>query len=162
MDKHITHPLEPVYNENSKILILGTFPSPKSREYGFYYSHPQNRFWKTVAQVLGAECPITIESKKDLLYTHGIALWDVLASCSITGADDSSIKNAVVNDFTLLFATANIRAVFTTGRKATSLFKFHCQDKYGYTPIYLPSTSPANCRLTQQELVLAYKCILDR
>ena len=157
----IIHPLPPIYNKNATLLILGTMPSPKSREIGFYYSHPQNRFWKTIAEVLSVDCPITIEEKTILLHTHGIALWDVLSSCKITGADDSSIKDAVVNDFSKIFETANINAVFTTGKKATDLFTKHCEAKYGYKPIYLPSTSPANCRISQQELISAYKHILE-
>ena len=160
MDKPITHTIEPIYDINSKVLILGTMPSPKSREVGFYYSHPQNRFWKTIAEVLDVEYPVTIEDKKNLLYVHGIALWDVLASCKISGADDSSIKDAKVNDFTELFKAADIKAVFTTGKKATELFKKYCEDKYGISPIYLPSTSPANCRMSQQELTNAYKVVL--
>ena len=158
----ITHTVNPIYDENSKILILGTMLSPKSREVGFYYSHPQNRFWKTIADVLSKEVPITIEEKIKLLRTNGIALWDVLASCLISGADDSSIKDAVPNDFTPLFETASIKAVFTTGKKATDLFKKHCEKKYGFEPIYLPSTSPANCRMTQQELTAAYMVIKEQ
>ena len=157
----ITHPLSPIYNKHSKILILGTMPSPKSRELGFYYSHPQNRFWKTVSEMLLVDCPTTIEEKINLLHAHGIALWDVLASCKISGADDSSIKDAVVNDFSIIFEAANIKSVFTTGKKATDLFKKHCKHKYGFDPIYLPSTSPANCRISQQELTAAYKLILE-
>ena len=159
MDAPITHTIPPVYDKNSKILILGTMPSPKSREVGFYYSHPQNRFWKTIAAVLGVQFPATIEEKVSLLYANGIALWDVLASCKIDGADDSSIKDAVVNDFTQLFETAGINAVFTTGKKATDLFKKHCEKKYGYTPVYLQSTSPANCQISQEELIAAYSVI---
>jgi len=161
MTNPITHTIPPIYNKHSKILILGTIPSPKSREIGFYYSHPQNRFWKTIAEVLAVDCPTTIEEKINLLHTNGIALWDVLSSCKISGADDSSIKDAIVNDFTEIFETANIKAVFTTGRKATDLFAKHCEDKYGYKSIYLPSTSPANCRISQQELISAYKHILE-
>ena len=158
----ITHTFDPIYDERSRVLILGTMPSPKSRQAGFYYSHPQNRFWKTIAEVLGVQCPATDPGKKRLLLDHGIAIWDVLAACTITGADDSSIKNAVPNDFTALFAAADIQAVFTTGKKATALFKKHCEEKYGFAPIYLPSTSPANCRMSQRELTAAYGVILDR
>ena len=157
--KEIVHAISPIYDENSKILILGTMPSPKSREAGFYYSHPQNRFWKTIAEVLGREEPATIEEKKILLYDNGIALWDVLASCKIAGAADGSIKDVVVNDFTVLFETADIKAVFTTGKKATDLYRRHCEEKYKRCPIYLPSTSPANCRMSQQELTSAYGII---
>jgi len=154
--KQITHTLCPVYNKNSVVLVLGTMPSPKSRSVGFYYSHPQNRFWITIAEILNVETPLTIEEKITLLHANGIAIWDVLASCDISGADDSSIKNPEPNDFTEIFATANIKTVFTTGQKATELFKKHCQAKYGYEPVYLPSTSPANCRMSQQELTSAY------
>jgi len=161
MATHITHTVNPIYDANSKILILGTMLSPKSREVGFYYSHPQNRFWRTIAEVLGADVPMTIEEKTNLLHVNGIALWDVLASCLISGADDSSIKDAVPNDFTQLFETADIKAVFTTGKKATDLFKRYCAERYGFEPVYLPSTSPANCRMPQQELTAAYRVILD-
>ena len=157
----ITHTFSPIYNKNSKILILGTMPSPKSREVGFYYTHPQNRFWKTISEVLNTTFPETIDDKINFLHKNEIAIWDVLASCDISGADDSSIKNAVVNDFTEIFDTADIKAVFTTGKKATDLFKKLCAKKYGFEPIYLPSTSPANCRMSQEELTEAYRVILN-
>ena len=161
MGNAIIHPINPIYDKNSKILVLGTMPSPKSREAGFYYSHPQNRFWKTIAEVLGVETPMAIEEKKNLLYSNRIALWDVLASCKILGADDSSIRDIVVNDFTNLFEAAAIKAVFTTGKKATALFRLHCEEKYMFKPVYLPSTSPANCKMSQQELTSAYRIISD-
>jgi len=161
MSELIAHTISPIYNADSKILILGTMPSPKSREVGFYYSHPQNRFWKTISEILDVKCPVTIEEKTHLLQSNRIALWDVLASCKITGADDNSIKDAKANDFTQLFAECSIKAVFTTGKKATDLFKRYCADKYGFGPIYLPSTSPANCRMSQQELTSAFKVIWD-
>ena len=160
MNERTIHTIAPIYNAQSKVLLLGTMPSPKSREVGFYYSHPQNRFWKTIAEVFDMTCPATIEEKKDFLYANGIALWDVLASCKISGADDNSIKDVQVNDFTKVFEMADIKTVFTTGKKATELFKKHCENKYGFVPIYLPSTSPANCKMSQQELVAAYRIIL--
>jgi hypoxanthine-DNA glycosylase len=162
MDKVITHisnPLDPIYDNNSRILILGTMPSPISRDVGFYYSHPQNRFWKTIAEVIDIETPITIDEKKNFLFSNKIALWDVLASCKISGADDNSIKDITVNDFTRLFETANIKAVFTTGKKASGLYKKHCEEKHCFNSVYLPSTSPANCRMPQKELVSAYRII---
>ena len=161
MSQTISHTISPIYDQNSRILILGTMPSPKSREVGFYYFHPQNRFWQTIAKVLGVKPPATIEEKKQLLYDNNIALWDVLASCRISGADDSSIAEAVVNDFTLLFDTANIKAVFTAGKKATALYNKHCEQKYGFKAIYLPSTSPANCKVSLDELVAAYEVICN-
>jgi len=162
MTMPITHTISPVYDKNSTVLILGTMPSPKSREVGFYYSHPQNRFWKTIAEVFDTRMPTTIEEKICFLHANKIALWDVLASCKISGADDSSIKDAIVNDFTHLFETADIKTVFTTGKKATDLFKKHCQRTYGFEPIYLPSTSPANCRMSQAELTAAYMVIKEK
>ena len=161
MDKLIQHTIEPIFDEQSRVLILGTMPSPKSREVGFYYSHPQNRFWRTISEVLSVDTPTTIEAKVELLHANRIAMWDVLSSCKIAGADDNSIKDAVVNDFTKIFETADIRAVFTTGKKATDLFRKHCEQKYGFKPVYLPSTSPANCKITQQELTSAYSIVLD-
>lgn len=158
----VKHTFNPVFDKNSKILILGTMPSPKSREAGFYYSHPQNRFWKTIAAVFNAEVPVSIEQKTNLLYANNIAVWDVLASCKISGADDSSIKDIIVNDFSVIFEAANIKAVFTTGKKATELFKKHCQDKYGFKPVYLPSTSAANCKISQKELEAAYRVVAEQ
>lgn len=162
MDAFITHTIPPVYNENSKILLLGTMPSPKSREYGFYYSHPQNRLWPILAELFSLPRPETNEEKKALLLNNHIAMWDVLQSCNIKGADDRSIQNPVVNDFSTIFAAAQIRAIFTTGTKATALYKKHCLPINGRASVYLPSTSPANCRnYTFDTLKEAYRIILD-
>ena len=108
----VNHPFPPLYDENSKILILGSFPSVKSREQNFFYGHPQNRFWKVVATVLEKEIPTTIEEKREFLLSSNIALWDVIASCEITGSSDSSIKNVVANDLTEILETANIKKIF--------------------------------------------------
>ncbi len=157
----IEHTIKPVYDENSKILILGTMPSPKSREYGFYYSHPQNRFWRVVSDLYGQSAPTTIEEKTAFLLQNRIALWDVLKSCRIEGADDGSIKDPVPNDIAALLAQTNIRAVFTTGTKAASLYKRFCQKSAG-PAIALPSTSPANCRhYNYERLKAAYRIILQ-
>lgn len=154
----ITHDLKPIYNKNSKILLLGTLPSPKSREIGFYYSHPQNRMWKILSQLLNQPLPQTKEEKTLLLLENKIAMWDVLSSCEINGADDNSIKNPIPNDLSLIYSNANIKATFTTGSKATSLYKkFNTSES-----ILLPSTSPANCRFyTYEKLVESYKVILE-
>lgn len=145
-DKEIlTHPWECVFDENSKILILGTFPSPKSREYGFYYGHPQNIFWKTLARTLRQNEPASdIASKKAFLLQNHIALWDVLRSCEIKKAADSTIKYPTANDFSDILKHSQIKAIFTTGKKATELFQKLCARKIGFDAIYLPSTSPAN------------------
>ena len=140
----ITHPFEPVYNASSKILILGTMASPKSREYGFFYGHPQNNFWRVLANIFNVKLPETIDDKKSFLLGNNIAVWDVLHSCEISGADDNSIKNPVVNDFFEILANSQIKAVFTTGMTATKIYNKYCAEKTGIPAIYLPSTSPAN------------------
>jgi hypoxanthine-DNA glycosylase len=141
----LTHPWEPVYDQNSRILILGTFPSPKSREFGFYFGHPRNLFWKTLAQVLEEPEPdSTIEARKEFLLRNHIALGDTVYSCDIEGAADASIKNVTAFDFTPVFAEADIQAVFTTGKAATHFFQKFSAAITGLAPIYLPSTSAAN------------------
>jgi len=140
----VQHSLEPVFDGDSTILILGTMPSVASRENGFYYSHPQNRFWQVLSAVFDEPLPYTGEQKKKLVLAHGIALWDVLASCEIDGSEDSSIKKPVANDFTALLAAAPIRKVYTTGEKAAALYRKLCRVSTGLDAVPLPSTSPAN------------------
>jgi hypoxanthine-DNA glycosylase len=141
----LTHPWKCVYDEHSKVLILGSFPSPKSRQNGFYYAHPQNIFWQTLSLVLQKSLPSNDKkSKINFLLQNQIALWDVLHSCKISGADDNTIADPVLNDFSVIFKKAKIRAVFTTGKTSTALFQKLCSKKYGFEPFYLPSTSPAN------------------
>ncbi|SDN66414.1 DNA-deoxyinosine glycosylase [Acetanaerobacterium elongatum] len=161
MPQEITHTFDPVYDQASKILILGTMPSPKSRKNGFYYGNPQNRFWPVLAEVLSDELPVNNEEKQKFLHKHHIALWDVVHSCSIEGASDGSIRNPVPNDITRVLKAAPIGAVFTTGKKAEELYKRYCLPQTGVQAIYLPSTSPANTgRFPFAELVSAYRCIL--
>ncbi len=156
----VTHNLKPIYDQNSKIIILGTMPSPKSREIGFYYSHPQNRFWKIMGQVLMQTIPESNEEKRELLLRNGIALWDVLKVCEIQGADDSSISNPVANDLSCIFREADIKAVFTTGKKATEYYNKLCKSEaYPISPIYLSSTSPANCRIKFEDMVEEYRIL---
>lgn len=160
--KKIDHELEPIFDRNSRILILGTMPSPKSREFGFYYSHPQNRLWKVISEVFRETSPESREAKERFLHDHNIAMWDVLKSCSIKGADDSTIINPEPNDINLILAAAEIRAVFTTGKKATELYRKLCYPSTGRQSVYLPSTSPANCRnWTYSSIVEAYRVIRD-
>ena len=154
--EHVLHTLLPVFDKNSKILILGSIPSPKSRETGFYYGHSQNRFWKVLAKVFNCSVPITNEEKSHFVLERGIALWDVIASCNITGASDSSIKNAIPNDFNVIFNSCKINAVFTTGKTANSLYKKFTKN----SAILLPSPSPANCAVSFDKLVESYKIIL--
>ncbi len=156
----VSHEFPPVYDERSRVLILGTIPSPKSREHGFYYMHPQNRFWRMLCTVLGEDVPSDTAGRKELCLAHGIALWDVLESCDISGASDSSIKNAVPNDLWRIFSAADILAVFTTGKKAHELYQRYFPDDT-HTEICLPSTSPANRAISEAEMLEQYRQIAD-
>ncbi|MDE6731389.1 MAG: DNA-deoxyinosine glycosylase [Oscillospiraceae bacterium] len=153
----VLHELAPVFDERSRVLILGTMPSPKSREAGFYYMHPQNRFWKILAEVLGELFPQTISERRELCLRHNIALWDVLASCEINGASDSSIRNAVPNDIPALLEKCPITAVFTTGKKAHELYRRFFPDLI--SDICLPSSSPANRAVSEEKILEEYRAI---
>lgn len=157
----VIHPIGPVYDGHSRILILGTMPSPKSREAGFYYSHPRNRFWPVLAALFQEKTPENNAEKRALVLRHGIALWDVLASCEIAGAQDTSIKNPVVNPIETLLARTGIQAVFTTGQKAYQLYCRYCFPRTGIEAKPLPSTSPANAATSLERLAKAYQAILD-
>lgn len=158
--EHIIHSIEPVFDAESRVLILGTMPSPKSREVQFYYGHPQNRFWRVLAAVLGEEVPRSVPEKKAMLLRHRIALWDVLAECEITGASDSSIRNPVANDLSVVLDHAPVQAVFTTGATAWKLYTRLQKPHTGIEAVRLPSTSPANCAVKMEALTEAYKAIL--
>lgn len=158
---HVIHEIEPVYDKNSRVLLLGTMPSPKSRETGFFYGHPQNRFWKVLALLFDEPTPETIEEKRDLCLRHHIALWDVVSSCDIEGASDASIKNAKPNDLAQILNAAPIQAVFTTGTKAGQLYKKLCEPATSIPCTVLPSTSPANSRVSLAELCTTYKQALS-
>ncbi len=159
--ERIIHAFNPVFNSESRILILGTMPSPKSRELGFYYSHPRNRFWPVLAKIFGEEVPKTPEEKAVFCLRHKIALWDVLKECDIEGASDSSIRNAIPNDMSEIFEKADIKAVFTTGTTAAKLYKKFAEPETGMAAIALPSTSPANAKVKFEELCEEYKIILE-
>lgn len=157
--ERVFHELEPVYDERSRVLILGTMPSPKSREAGFYYMHPQNRFWSLLARVLGEPLPPTAQGRRELCLRHNIALWDVLASCDIDGASDSSIKSAVPNDIPALLKKCPITAVFTTGKKAHELYRRFFPDLAD--DICLPSSSPANRAVSEEKMLEEYRAIAE-
>ena len=144
------HNIPPIWNERSRVLILGSFPSVKSREGRFFYHHPQNRFWKVLAAVLNCPAPQTVEEKTAMLLQYRIALWDVIASCEITGSSDSSIRNAVPNDLSQI--RAPVAAIFCNGQTAHKLYKKHLQSQTNRDAILLPSTSPANAAWTQEKL----------
>ena len=152
----VSHPFPPLYNGNSKILILGSFPSVKSREQMFFYGHPQNRFWKVISAVFCEKTPETIEDKKEFLLSHGIALWDSVKSCDIVGSSDSSIKNVVPNDIGIILKSADIRAIFTNGKTSDKYYNMYIKDAVGRDSICLPSTSPANAAWNLERLTDAW------
>lgn len=157
----ITHTFAPVYDKRSKVLVLGTMPSPKSRQAGFYYGHPQNRFWPALAALFGECVPESAQARRDFALAHKIALWDVLHQCEIDGASDASIRKPVPNDLNRIFAYADIRQVFANGRRAADLYGKYCRPDTGRDCVRLPSTSPANCRIPFSALVESYRAILD-
>ena len=161
MSSRVTHCFEPVFDSESRVLILGTMPSPASREHGFYYSHPRNRFWRVMAEVFGDDFPETPEERRVFALRDHFALWDVLAACDIDGASDASIRRPEVNDIARVLEAADIRAVFTTGAKASQLYAIHCIPLGLPKNFTLPSTSPANARTSLQELVDAYSVITE-
>lgn len=158
--QHISHDIDPIFDERSRVLILGTMPSPRSREQGFFYGHPQNRFWKVLAAVFDEPVPESIPAKKQLLLTHGIALWDVLASCTIQGASDASIRDPHPNDLRTILDQANIQKIFCTGAKATQLYRKLCEPELGISCQQLPSTSPANAAAKLPQLIETYRAAL--
>ena len=159
MSERIIHPIPPVYDENSSVLILGSFPSVKSRECGFFYGHGQNRFWRVVASVFGEKVPETIDEKRSMLLRNGVAVWDVIHSCEISGSADSSIKNAVPNDVGRIMNESGIERIFTNGKKADELYRKHLEQKTGIKAVCLPSTSPANAAWSLERLIEKWSVI---
>ena len=155
----ITHPFPPLYDENSKILILGSFPSVKSREQLFFYGHKQNRFWTVLSAVLEKTCPQTIEEKREFLLSSHIALWDVISSCEITGSSDSSIKNVTANDLSPILSTADIKQIFVNGKTAEKYYNKYTKDIIKREAICLPSTSPANAMWSLEKLIKEWNVI---
>ena len=156
----IVHPIPPLYGKNSKTLILGSFPSVKSREAEFFYGHPQNRFWAVIAAVLDKEKPKTIEEKKRLILENNLALWDVIGSCEIVGSADSTISNVTANDLSVIINNSNVDRIFVNGKTAEKYYNKYTYPKTGIKAICLPSTSPANAAWNFEKLVEAWKIIL--
>ncbi len=151
------HTIPPVYDKNCRVLILGSFPSVKSREAAFFYAHPQNRFWRVLAGVFGVEPPKTVTKKKALLIERHIALWDVAAQCDISGSSDLSMKNVKPNNLTEILSAAPIEAVFVNGKTAEKYYRKLIYPKTGIEPFYLPSTSPANASIPFDKLLSVWK-----
>ncbi len=154
-----THSIAPIFDRNSKILILGSFPSQKSREQLFFYGHPQNRFWKVLSAVFAQDTPETLEEKKMFLLSNGIALWDVIASCDIVGSADSSIKNVIANDLGEILSAADIRHIFVNGKTAEKYYDRYIKSVIGREAVCLPSTSPANAAWTMEKLISAWRIL---
>lgn len=156
----VFHTIPPLYDSHSRVLLLGSIPSPKSREAGFYYAHPQNRFWRVLAAVLGEEVPQTIEEKRAMCLKHHVALWDTIARCDIAGASDTSIRNAVPNDIGKLVRESEITRIFATGGKSAELYRKLIEPQLHIPIMQLPSTSPANAAWSLERLIEAYRVIL--
>ena len=157
----LNHTIDPVYDNHSKVLVLGSFPSVKSREQQFFYGHKQNRFWRVMAQVLDCVVPESVEQKKTMLLTHHVAVWDVIASCEITGSSDASIRDVVPNDLSRILSHADIQVIYTNGSKAHQLYQKYIYPVNGREAHLLPSTSPANAGYSLERLVEAWKVMRE-
>ncbi len=157
----IVHPIPPLFNNNSKTLILGSFPSVKSREAAFFYGHPQNRFWSVLAMVYGIPKPETVEEKKKLILENNLALWDVIASCEIVGSSDSSISDVTANDLSVIINNSKVERIFVNGKTAEKYYKKYTYPKTGITAVCLPSTSPANAAWKLEKLVEKWSIIKE-
>lgn len=158
--QHITHPFTPVYDRDSEMLILGSFPSVKSRENEFYYGHPRNRFWHVIAALFDAALPSTIDEKTNLLLENHLALWDVIDSCDIRGSSDSSIRNVVPTDLQAILRDAKISRIYANGKTAAALYQKYQFSNTGMEIISLPSTSPANAAWSLERLCEAWRILL--
>ena len=157
--RHIPQGFGPVFDGNARVLVLGSFPSVRSRQQNFYYGHPQNRFWKVVAALYDEEIPGTIEEKKWLITGHGLALWGTIASCEITGSSDASIRDARANDLSVILDHCQIRGIYCNGRKSYDLYQKYVLPVTGRDAVCLPSTSPANARWRLPDLIEAWAVI---
>ena len=158
----IKHPFGPLFGPDSRILILGSFPSVKSREQNFFYGHPQNRFWKVIAAVYGEKVPLSVPEKKALILDHGLALWDSIASCVITGSSDASIRNVRPNDLRIILDSCSIERIYCNGRKSHEMYERYILPETGREAGCLPSTSPANAQWSLEKLVGAWSVLKEQ
>ena len=158
--EHVIHEIPPLFSPSSSILILGSFPSVKSRECGFFYGHPQNRFWKVLSGLFREDLPVSIPEKQQFLLRHHIAVWDVIASCEIHGSSDSSIKNALPNDLSVILSHTCIRQIFCNGTTSWKLYQKYMKPQYAVDAVKLPSTSPANAAFSLERLTEEWSVIL--
>lgn len=159
MGELLLHTFAPVFDSNSEILVLGSFPSVKSRENNFYYGHPQNRFWRVTAAVFSRPVPNTVDEKKGFLLENGIALWDVIKSCEITGSADSTIKSVTPNDLSEILSVGSIKHIYANGKTAQKLYNKYIKKSTGFEIIALPSTSPANAAFSMEKLIKEWNVI---
>ena len=159
--ERLAHPFEPVWDENARILILGSFPSVRSRENGFYYGHPQNRFWPLLARLYGEAVPADARERRAFVLGHGVALWDSIESCRISGSSDAAIRDARPNDIAWLLQRTNITHIFCNGQQSFRIFQRFCASSCPLPAVCLPSTSPANAAWSLERLAEAWKIILD-
>ena len=157
----VIHPIPPLYSKESRVLILGSFPSVKSREQAFFYGHPQNRFWRVISDIFEGPVPQTVEEKKQLILNNRLALWDVIAECEISGSSDSSIKDVVPNNIGKILSESNISAIFVNGRTAEKYYVKYTEPKIGRKAVCLPSTSPANAAWSLERLCEEWKIIKE-
>ena len=156
MAQALKHPFPPTWDENSEVLILGSFPSVKSREMAYFYGHPQNRFWKVIAAIFGQPVPENIPEKKKLILDNGLALWDSVASCEITGSSDASIRNVKANDLSVILDHCPIEKIFCNGRTSHDYYTRLILPATGREAVCLPSTSPANAQWSLERLTEAW------
>ncbi len=158
---HVVHPFEPLYDSSSRILILGSLPSVRSRQQHFYYGHPQNRFWKMLAMLFDEPLPQSIEEKKQLVLRHNLALYDTIYSCDIIGSSDSSIRNVVPSDLSAIISQSRIELIICNGQTSGRCFRKYQEKQLGMSAVILPSTSPANAACSLEKLTEAWGCIRD-
>ena len=161
MRQQVEHPFGPLFNENSRVLILGSFPSVKSREQQFFYGHPQNRFWKVIAALYHQEVPSTIDQKKKLILENHLALWDSIASCIVTGSSDASIREVRANNLSVILDHSPIRKIFCNGKTSWQMYEKWIRPVTGREAVCLPSTSPANAQWSLDRLIDAWSVILQ-
>lgn len=159
--EHIVHPIPPLYNASSRVLILGSFPSVKSREAAFFYGHPQNRFWRLLARLFDEEPPVTTEQKRLLALRHHIALWDVIHSCTIIGSSDSSVRDVVPNDLSVIFENSAVERVFCNGALSHRLYRQYIYPETRIDAVRLPSTSPANAAFSIERLEQSWRAVAE-
>ena len=159
--EYLIHPIDPVFDKDSRILILGSFPSVKSRESGFFYGHPQNRFWKVTSAVFDEKEPESIEEKRAFLLRNHIAVWDVIKTCRIRGSSDASIEDAEVNDLSRILNYSSITKIYVNGKTAERLYRKYMKVIYERDCIVLPSSSPANAAWSLERLIESWRCIRE-